>query len=122
MHDSLGTDASDMKYPILAERVRYFKEDEKGVATMCKAMEDMRNEAAREATFDDRCFKGKSLEFWHFDIDFSESCSERALIMTGSIALPLLVTCITLCIDEFIGFCIEHGIQSLLNACANQIF
>lgn len=27
----------------------YFKEDEKGVAIMCKAMEDMRNEAAREA-------------------------------------------------------------------------
>ena len=26
-----------------------FKEDEKGVAIMCKAMEDMRNEAAREA-------------------------------------------------------------------------
>ena len=26
---------------------------------MCKAMDDMRNEAAREATFDDRCFKGK---------------------------------------------------------------
>ena len=38
-----------MKYKILADRVRYFKEDEKGVATMCKAMEDMRNEAAHEA-------------------------------------------------------------------------
>lgn len=25
----------------------YFKEDEKGVAVMCKAMEDMRNEAAK---------------------------------------------------------------------------
>ena len=47
-----------MKYPILAERVRYFKEDEKGVATMCKAMDDMRNEVAREATFDDRRFEG----------------------------------------------------------------
>ena len=33
----------------LADRVHYFKEDEKGVAIMCKAMEDMRNEAAREA-------------------------------------------------------------------------
>jgi len=32
----------------LAERVRYFKEDEKGVAAMCKAMEDMRNEAKLE--------------------------------------------------------------------------
>lgn len=37
-----------MKYKILADRVRYFKEDEKGVATMCKAMEEMRNEAVKE--------------------------------------------------------------------------
>ena len=37
-----------MNYKILAERVRYFKEDEKGVATMCRVMEDMRNETARE--------------------------------------------------------------------------
>ena len=35
-----------MHYKILADRVRYFKQDEKGVATMCKAMEDMRKEAA----------------------------------------------------------------------------
>ena len=38
-----------MHYQILADRVRYFKEDVKGVAIMCKVMEDMRNEAAREA-------------------------------------------------------------------------
>lgn len=36
------SDAKDMKYKILADRVRYFKEDEKGVATMCRAMEEMR--------------------------------------------------------------------------------
>ena len=35
-----------MHYKILADRVRYFKQDEKGVATMCKAIEDMRKEAA----------------------------------------------------------------------------
>ena len=33
-------------YGILAERVRYFKEDEEGVATMCRAMEEMRNDTA----------------------------------------------------------------------------
>ena len=33
---------------ILAFRKCLFKEDEKGVAAMCKAMEDMRNEAALE--------------------------------------------------------------------------
>ena len=48
MHDFSCTGAKDMKYKILADRVRYFKEDEKGVATMCKAMEEMRNEAVKE--------------------------------------------------------------------------
>lgn len=48
MYDFSCTDANDMNYKILADRVRYFKEDEKGVATMCKAMEEMRNETAHE--------------------------------------------------------------------------
>lgn len=30
----------------LADKVRYFKEDENGVAIMCRVMEDMRNETA----------------------------------------------------------------------------
>ena len=38
-----------MHYKTSNDRVHYFKEDEKGGAIMCKAMEDMRNEAAREA-------------------------------------------------------------------------
>ena len=49
MHDFACIEAKDMYYPVLADRVRYFKEDEKGVTVMCKAMEDMRNEAARES-------------------------------------------------------------------------
>ena len=48
MHDFSCTSAKDMYYEVLAERVHYFKEDEKGVATMCKAMEEMRNEAVKE--------------------------------------------------------------------------
>ena len=48
MHDFSCTSAKDMYYEVLAERVHYFKEDEKGVATMCRVMEDMRNETARE--------------------------------------------------------------------------
>lgn len=47
MHDFACTNAKDMCYEVLADRVHYFKEDEKGVAVMCKAMEDMRNEAAK---------------------------------------------------------------------------
>lgn len=48
MHDFSCTDAKDMHYEILADRVRYFKEDVKGVETMCRAMEKMRKEAAAE--------------------------------------------------------------------------
>lgn len=48
MHDFSCTNAKDMFYEVLADRVHYFKEDEKGVAFMCKAMEDMRNEAAKK--------------------------------------------------------------------------
>jgi predicted transposase/invertase (TIGR01784 family) len=49
MHDFRCTDYRDMNYPILSERVRYFKEDEEGVSNMCRAMEQMRAEAAAEA-------------------------------------------------------------------------
>ena len=49
MHDFFCTNADDMHYKELADKVRYFKEDEKGVAVMCKVMEDMRNETAKKA-------------------------------------------------------------------------
>lgn len=45
MHDFLCNDPDEMHYELLAERSRYYKEDPKGVSEMCKAMEDMRNEA-----------------------------------------------------------------------------
>ena len=48
MHDFSCTDVGDMNYKILAERVRYFKENEKGVTAMCRVLEEMRNETARE--------------------------------------------------------------------------
>ena len=44
MHDFFCVDPDDMNYKKLAEKVRYYKQDEKGVAAMCKVMEDMRNE------------------------------------------------------------------------------
>ena len=46
MHDFSCTNPEDMNYELLAAKARYFKQDEKGVAAMCKIMEDMRNEAA----------------------------------------------------------------------------
>ena len=48
MHDFHCTSPEEMYYKELADRVRYFKEDKKGVAAMCKAMEEMREETARK--------------------------------------------------------------------------
>jgi hypothetical protein len=44
MHDFRCTSADNMYYNILADRVRYFKENERGRESMCKLLEDMRNE------------------------------------------------------------------------------
>ena len=41
MHDFFCSDPNEMKNQTLAKRVRYFKESEKGVKTMCKVMEDL---------------------------------------------------------------------------------
>lgn len=48
MHDFFCTNPDDMNFKQLADKVRYFKEDEKGVAVMCKVMEDMRLSVAEE--------------------------------------------------------------------------
>ena len=52
MHDFSCTNPDDMNYEALAKKARYFKQDEKGVAIMCKIMEDMRNEKAKEVRID----------------------------------------------------------------------
>lgn len=52
MYDFSCTNPDDMNYETLAKKARYFKQDEKGVAAMCKIMEDMRNEKAKEVRID----------------------------------------------------------------------
>ena len=47
MHDFSCTDPEKMYYEELADRVKFFKESKEGVAIMCKAMEDMRNESIK---------------------------------------------------------------------------
>lgn len=49
MQDFFCTEPNAMHYKELANKVRYFKEDERGVKTMCKVIEDMREET-REVT------------------------------------------------------------------------
>ncbi len=51
--DTNVMEPNNITHEMPAERVR-FKEDEEGVAAMCKAMEDMRTEAALEARLDER--------------------------------------------------------------------
>ena len=41
MHDFRCTDARDMNYPVLAERVHYFKDNVKGATNMCRAVETL---------------------------------------------------------------------------------
>ncbi len=48
MHDFSCTDAADMYYEVLADRVRFFKESKEGIFIMCKVMEDMRKESLQE--------------------------------------------------------------------------
>ena len=49
MHDFHCTDARDMNYPVLAERVHYFKDNVKGATNMCRAVEQLvRDERVEE--------------------------------------------------------------------------
>ena len=54
MHDFHCTKAEDMYSSVLADEVRYLKETEGGRSQMCKAMEEMRMEAAEAAVHRDR--------------------------------------------------------------------
>ncbi len=55
MHDFRCTDSEDMNYDMLAERTYYFKNTKEGVSEVCKAMEDMRNEAAYNRSIEIAC-------------------------------------------------------------------
>ncbi len=48
MHDFFCTNPNDMYSTVLAERARFFKENEKGVTAMCRVMEELYNEGVAE--------------------------------------------------------------------------
>ena len=52
MSDFFCTDAKDMCYKELSDRVRQYKETEKGVDTMCDILDEMRNEAVEKASIE----------------------------------------------------------------------
>ena len=49
MSDFFCTEAKDMYYKELSDRVRHYKEPEKGVDGMCDILDEMKNEARNEA-------------------------------------------------------------------------
>ena len=49
MHDFSCKNPDDMHYKVLADKIRYFKEDENGVAAMCKIMEDLIDNEKKES-------------------------------------------------------------------------
>lgn len=65
MQDFTCTNPDDMNYPVLAQRVRYFKEDTKGVATMCRAFEEVREEGERRKAIEaaKRLLLGEKLSY-----------------------------------------------------------
>ena len=86
MHDFSCTDANNMNYKVLADRVRYFKEDEKGVETMCKVMEEMRNETAHEKAVEiaKRMLKSGKLSYEEV-AEFSELSVEEVKALDNKI-------------------------------------
>lgn len=94
MHDFFCTDAADMYYQPLAERVRFFKEEKEGVRTMCKAMEDLKKQTWDEAwgeAWDEAWEKSKK-----------ESAKEFAITLLeyGTIPLEEIATMTKLPLEE----------------------
>ena len=52
MHDFSCPNPSDMYYKVLAERASFLKENEEGVAEMCKIMDEMKREAVQERNYE----------------------------------------------------------------------
>ena len=48
MHDFQCTNVEDMYYDRLKEQVRYFKEDERGIRSMCEIWDEVRQEGREE--------------------------------------------------------------------------
>lgn len=79
MHDFSCKNPDDMYYKILADKTRYFKEDEKGVAAMCKIMEDLidseKKEIALKMLRDGKLQKEEIAEYFGLTLEQVEELS-----------------------------------------------
>ncbi len=85
MHDFFCTNPDEMHYKELAKKTRYFKEDEKGVSTMCKALEDMRNETAERERIKSAL---SMLKIGKMTIEEIAECSRLSLDKVKELAAP----------------------------------
>jgi len=97
MHDFSCTDPDSMNYALLADRVRYFKEDKEGVQTMSKIFEDfgkeMRDEGVKEGARGNLLENIKSLmETMHLTVEQAMDAlrvpTEDRADITSRIAAP----------------------------------
>ena len=72
MNDFFCTDAKDMHYKELSDKVRYFKETEEGVETMCKAFDDLREATEMKTRIENA---RKMLANGKFSLDDIVECS-----------------------------------------------
>lgn len=93
MHDFGCTNADEMHNKLLADRVRYFKEDKEGVAIMCREMEKMRDEAHAEGRAEEkrdmaiRMFdKGLDIKDISIYVDQSEEVIQNWLKEAGKLS------------------------------------
>ena len=86
MHDFSCKNPNDMCFSVLANRVRYFKEDTKGVATMCRAFEEVREESLREGVL--KGAHAKAIE------------SARRLLTAGKLSYQEIADAMGLSIEE----------------------
>ena len=76
MHDFLCTNADDLHYTEIAESFRYLKEDEAGVKKMCRSIEEMLEENAKEVTEkNSREFAMRMIERKKYTLEEISECS-----------------------------------------------
>ncbi len=61
MHDFFCRDAKDMHYKVLADRMRFFKEDKGGVQNMCEVMDELVKEGVEKGKAEERVISVRNL-------------------------------------------------------------
>lgn len=86
MHDFSCADPAEMFYGVLAERSRFFKEEKEGVVTMCRIMEELRDEGLREGLREGRKEEQES--------------TARRMLAIGKLTLEEIAEYASLSLDE----------------------